>query len=429
METVQTGLETMRRKIYREEARRVALRGDTDELKIWNRLKDAGMNDCGAAGMMGNLYAESGLKPNNLQNSYNRKFNITDEDYTALVDGCNYPDFVTDKAGYGLAQWTFWSRKQGLLNFTRARGVSIADLEAQLDFLMKELSEGYKGVLATLRTARTIAEASNVVLMQFEKPADQSEAVQKKRAEYSQTFFELFAGGSAGTSTAKTGGNSALATITVLSPNNSGKRTEKISKITIHHMAGNLTVEQCGATFASTSRKASSNYGIGSDGRIALYVPEEKRAWTSSSSWNDNRAVTIEVANSKAEEPWPISSEAYKSLVELCADICKRNGIRAVNYTGDKNGVLTEHRMFKATSCPGTTIHGYLTSGRLVQDINAKISGAEQNVITYKVKAGDSLWGIAVKHLGSGKRYTEIMQLNGLTDKTIQPGQTLKLPE
>ena len=159
----------------------MALRGDTDELKIWNRLKDAGMNDCGAAGMMGNLYAESGLKPNNLQNSYNRKFNITDEDYTALVDGCNYPDFVTDKAGYGLAQWTFWSRKQGLLNFTRARGVSIADLEAQLDFLMKELSEGYKGVLATLRTARTVAEASNVVLMQFEKPADQSEAVQKKR--------------------------------------------------------------------------------------------------------------------------------------------------------------------------------------------------------------------------------------------------------
>lgn len=411
----------------------MALRGATDEEKIWNRLKDAGMNDCGAAGLMGNLYAESGLRPNNLQNSFNKKFNITDEEYTALVDGNNYPDFVTDKAGYGIAQWTFWSRKQGLLTFIKARGCSIADLEAQLDFLMKELSEGYRSVLATLKTARTIVEASNAVLMQFEKPKDQSITVQQRRAEYSQTFFDLLAKNNTGSTPTGTisGANSLLAILTILSPNNSGKRKEKISKITIHHMAGNLTIEQCGATFAQASRKASSNYGIGSDGRIALYVPEDKRAWTSSSAWNDNRAVTIEVANSKAEEPWPISDAAYKSLVELCADICRRNGIRAVNYTGDKNGVLTEHRMFKATACPGTTIHGYLTSGKLVQDINTKLGGGSTggNCITYVVKAGDTLWGIATKYLKSGARYKEIMELNGMTDKTIKPGQTLKLPE
>lgn len=411
----------------------MALRGATDEEKIWNRLKDAGMNDCGAAGLMGNLYAESGLRPNNLQNSFNKKFNITDEEYTALVDGNNYPDFVTDKAGYGIAQWTFWSRKQGLLTFIKARGCSIADLEAQLDFLMKELSEGYRSVLVTLKTARTIVEASNAVLMQFEKPKDQSTTVQQRRAEYSQTFFDLLAKNNTGSTPTGTisGANSPLAILTILSPNNSGKRKEKISKITIHHMAGNLTIEQCGATFAQASRKASSNYGIGSDGRIALYVPEDKRAWTSSSAWNDNRAVTIEVANSKAEEPWPISDAAYKSLVELCADICRRNGIQTVNYTGDKNGVLTEHRMFKATACPGTTIHGYLTSGKLVQDINAKLGGGSTggNCITYVVKAGDTLWGIATKYLKSGARYKEIMELNGMTDKTIKPGQTLKLPE
>lgn len=411
----------------------MALRGATDEEKIWNRLKDAGMNDCGAAGLMGNLYAESGLRPNNLQNSFNKKFNITDEEYTALVDGNNYPDFVTDKAGYGIAQWTFWSRKQGLLTFIKARGCSIADMEAQLDYLVKELSEGYKSVLATLKTAQTIVEASNAVLMQFEKPKDQSIAVQQRRAEYSQTFFDLLAKNNTGSTPTGTisGANSPLATLTILSPNNSGKRKEKISKITVHHMAGNLTIEQCGATFAQASRKASSNYGIGSDGRIALYVPEDKRAWTSSSAWNDNRAVTIEVANSKAEEPWPISDAAYKSLVELCADICRRNGIQAVNYTGDKNGVLTEHRMFKATACPGATIHGYLTSGKLVQDINAKLGGGSTggNCITYVVKAGDTLWGIATKYLKSGARYKEIMELNGMTDKTIKPGQTLKLPE
>ena len=218
--------------------------------------------------------------------------------------------------------------------------------------------------------------------------------------------------------------------MTILSPNNSGKRTEKISKITIHHMAGNLTVEKCGELFEDPARQASSNYGIGSDGRIALYVPEDKRSWASSSNWNDQRAVTIEVANSKAAEPWPISDAAYKSLVELCADICRRNGIAAVNYTGDKNGVLTEHRMYKATACPGTTIHGYLTSGKLVNDINARLAGGQAATgRTYTVKSGDSLWAIASKQLGSGARYKEIMSLNGLTGSVIKPGQTLRLPE
>ncbi len=415
----------------------MALRGNTDEERIWNRLKDAGMSDCGAAGLMGNLYAESGLKPNNLQNSFNKKWSITDEEYTMLVDGGNWPDFVKDSAGYGIAQWTFWSRKQGLLDFVKQRGKSIADLEAQLDFLMKELAEGYKSVYEVLKRAGSIAEASNTVLMQFEKPKDQSATVQAKRAEYSQTFYNLFSGksgsGAATAAVRATGGNSPLATVAVLSPNNSGKRNQRINKITIHHMAGNLSVEQCGAIFKDPNRKASSNYGIGSDGRIALYVPEEKRSWASSSAWNDNRAVTIEVANSAAGEPWNISEAAYKSLVALCADICRRNGIGAVNYTGDKNGVLTEHRMFKATACPGTTIHGYLTSGKLVRDINAAIGGSGDAGTaggrTYTVKAGDTLWSIAAGQLGKGNRYKEIMALNGLSNKTIKPGQVLRLPE
>lgn len=416
----------------------MGLRGNTTEEKIWNYLKDAGMTDSGSAGMMGNLFAESGLKPNNLQNSFNKKLNITDEEYTTLVDCNHYPDFINDKAGYGLAQWTWWSRKKGLLELAKSRGVSIADLEMQLDFLLSELRGGYAPVFSTLKETASVADASNAVLLGFEKPKDQGASVQAKRTEYSWVYYNKYAGKTGTTTEAPeekpaTGGNSSLATVTILSPNNSGKRTEKIGKITIHHMAGNLTVEECGELFEKPERKASSNYGIGSDGRIGLYVPEEKRAWTSSSSWNDQRAVTIEVANSKAAEPWPISEAAYKSLIALCADICRRNGITEVNYTGDKNGVLTEHRMYKATSCPGTTIHGYLTSGKLVKDINAVIdskwSAGTSTERTYTVKAGDTLWGIATKYLGSGKRNTEIKALNGLKNNTIVPGQVLKLPE
>lgn len=149
---------------------------------------------------------------------------------------------------------------------------------------------------------------------------------------------------------------SKLVNYTRLSPNYS-VRTGKISKITIHHMAGNLTVERCGEEFAKTSRQASANYGIGSDGRIACYVPENYRAWTSSSSANDNVAVTIEVANSVAADPWPVSDAAYESLIRLCVDICQRNGIAALNYTGDKSGNLTAHRWFAATLCPGPYLY------------------------------------------------------------------------
>lgn len=146
--------------------------------------------------------------------------------------------------------------------------------------------------------------------------------------------------------------NSKLVSYTKISPNSSA-RTAPISKITIHHMAGNLSVENCGNIFASPSRQASSNYGIGSDGRIALYVDESRRAWTSSNRDNDNVAVTIEVANCGGAPNWPISDKAMEALIALCADICKRNKITRLNYTGDKNGNLTRHNMFAATGCPG----------------------------------------------------------------------------
>ncbi len=164
------------------------------ERQIWDYLFGRIGNAYGAAGLMGNLFAESGLHPNNLQNSYNKKLNITDEEYTRLVDDGNYPDFFVDKAGYGLAQWTFWSRKQALLDFAKDRGVSIADLQMQLDFMWKELNDSHPTVLIVLKEAKSVREASDAVLMWYEKPADQSEAVQAKRAGYGQGYYEKYAG-------------------------------------------------------------------------------------------------------------------------------------------------------------------------------------------------------------------------------------------
>lgn len=186
----------------------MGLTGNTTEEKIWNFLKAKGLNDCGIAGLMGNLYAESGLRSTNLQNSYEKKLGFTDDSYTKAVDDGSYGNFVKDCAGYGLAQWTYWSRKENLLQFALSRKASIGDLETQLEFLYKELSESYKAVLNVLKSAASVLAASNVVLTQFEKPADQGSSVQQKRAGYGQTYYEKYAANNA----AQTTGGSSMAT-------------------------------------------------------------------------------------------------------------------------------------------------------------------------------------------------------------------------
>lgn len=165
--------------------------------------------------------------------------------------------------------------------------------------------------------------------------------------------------------------NSSLISYTKLSPNCDHPRNHAIDKITIHHMAGDLSVETCGNLFAKPSYEASSNYGIGSDGRVGLYVNEGDRAWASASPSNDNRAVNIEVANDATGGDWPVSDAAYSKLIDLCVDICQRNGIKALNYTGDADGNLTEHRMFAATACPGPYLHERM--GRIAAEVNNRL--------------------------------------------------------
>ena len=162
--------------------------------------------------------------------------------------------------------------------------------------------------------------------------------------------------------------NSPLVSYTHLSPNYSVGRKYPITKITPHYMGGDCTVEVLGEVFAPTSRQASSNYGIGSDGRIGMYVEEDNRAWTSGNSDNDNRAITIEVANLSDSS---ITDAAWNSLVNLCVDICKRNGIKQLNWTGDTSGNLTVHRWFQATDCPGEWLMANMP--RLAEEVNAQL--------------------------------------------------------
>ena len=181
--------------------------------------------------------------------------------------------------------------------------------------------------------------------------------------------------------------NSKLVSYTRLSPNHSGKRRHAIDTISIHCMAGNLSVERCGELFQNKERQASSNYGIGSDGRIGLYVDEANRSWCTSSASNDNRAVTIEVANTVAKDPWPVSDAAYKSLIDLLVDICQRNGIPKLLWKGDKNLVgqvdkqnMTVHRWFANKSCPGNWLYEH--HGQIAKEVNERLE--EENMVRYE---------------------------------------------
>ena len=171
----------------------VSTAAEMTEKQFYEYFKSQGLNDYGVAGLLGNLACESSLKSTNLQNSYNKKLNITDEEYTRLVDGGNYPDFITDKAGYGLAQWTYWSRKAALLSFAQDKRKSIGDAGMQCEFLMYELKNSYPTVLSALQSAKSVREASDAVLLQYERPADQSESIRKKRAETGQTYYNKYA--------------------------------------------------------------------------------------------------------------------------------------------------------------------------------------------------------------------------------------------
>lgn len=197
--------------------------------------------------------------------------------------------------------------------------------------------------------------------------------------------------------------NSPLVSYTKLSPNHSGQRTHAIDRITPHCVVGQCSVETLGNIFAPTSRQASCQYGIGVDGRVGMYVEEKNRSWCSSSNENDQRAVTIECA-SDTTHPYAFKDVVYNKLIELCVDICKRNGKKKLLWLGDKTKtlnynpaademVLTVHRWFANKSCPGDWM--YFRMGDLASKVTAKLGGSSASNpgtaggnVLYRVQTG-----------------------------------------
>lgn len=233
--------------------------------------------------------------------------------------------------------------------------------------------------------------------------------------------------------------NSPLVDYTRISPNKNSPRNHKIDTITIHCVVGQCTVETLGNIFAPTSRQASSNYGVGTDGKIGMYVEEKDRSWCSSNAANDNRAVTIEVA-SDTKHPYAVNDRAFAALLDLVTDICKRNGIRKLVWStkkadrvNHKNGCnMTVHRDYANKSCPGDYL--YNRHGEIAAEVNRRLgvadtapdAGATQGVTVYTVKRGDTLSQIAAKY---GTTYQAIAAFNGIKNpNVIRVGQKIKIP-
>lgn len=233
--------------------------------------------------------------------------------------------------------------------------------------------------------------------------------------------------------------NSPLVDYTRISPNKNSPRNHKIDTITIHCVVGQCTVETLGNIFAPTSRQSSSNYGVGTDGKIGMYVEEKDRSWCSSNAANDNRAVTIEVA-SDTKHPYAVNDRAFAALLDLVTDICKRNGIKKLVWStkkadrvNHKNGCnMTVHRDYANKSCPGDYL--YNRHGEIAAEVNRRLgvadtapdAGAAQGVTVYTVKKGDTLSRIAAKY---GTTYQAIAAYNGIKNpNAIRVGQKIKIP-
>ena len=190
--------------------------------------------------------------------------------------------------------------------------------------------------------------------------------------------------------------NSSLVAYTLLSPNHSGLRTEQIDRISPHCVVGQCTAEGLGDWFHKSSTQASSNYGIDKNGRIGLYVEEKNRSWCTSSNANDQRAVTIECASDKVE-PYAMHQVVYDRLIDLCEDICRRNGKKKLLWFGDKNKslnyqpkademLITVHRWFANKSCPGDWLYARL--GDLAAKVTSRLGSGNVEVISSGMQAG-----------------------------------------
>ena len=213
---------------------------------------------------------------------------------------------------------------------------------------------------------------------------------------------------------------SSLAKGLIQSPNCSSRNGQKITKITIHHMAGFMSAEECAKYFARPQRQASANYCV-DEKEIWCSCSEDKRSWCSSSKTNDKQAITMELKNSKGSPNWEVDDRTIENCIKLCVDICQRNEIEKLVYTGDKNGNLTEHNYFSRTLCPGPFLHSRLPY--IVEEVNRRL-GIEE----YKKEEENVFQKEIVHYVKKGETLTSISKIYGTTWARIAETNKIKNP-
>lgn len=368
--------------------------------KIWERLTAAGLTPAGAAGVLGSLKPESGLDPTNLQNTYEKKLGFTDAGYTVAVDNGSYTNFANDRAGYGLAQWTHPSRKAALLARSKETGRSIGDLDMQIDHLLWELTTLFPAVLDKLRSTTSVRETSDCVLLQFERPADQSEANCTRRAAYAQEFYDKFA---------ETGGSSLKLLKCILTENECYQAGVKIKPtgVMVHSTgANNPNLRRYVQPVASTLNRAELLKDLGTnpngnhwnqfrpggqqvcvhafvgklaDGSVAAVqtLPWDHRGWHSGyanrqSTTNANKMgyIGFEMCEDGLTDP-VYFRQAYQAAVELTAMLCAQygldplaDGVVICHQDGYQRGIACNH---------GDAYNWFPKHGKTMDDFRADV--------------------------------------------------------
>ena len=311
-----------------------------NEQVIWTYLYGKIGNAYGVAGLMGNLYAESALEPTNLQNNYEKSLGFTDATYTQAVDNGTYRNFTTDSAGYGLAQWTYRTRKAALLAYVQAQGKSIGNLNVQLDFLWKELHESYAQVVKVLKNATSVREASDVVLLKFESPRDQGESVKRLRASYGQKYYDKYAVAN----TAKK--EDVMAGLNIInmpahSTNTWSRNGNSIKYIVMHYVGAVSTAKNNGNYYGGTANIGASAHYFVDENTIVASVPEALSAGHCGVDYSNGRApyhgicynknsIGIEMCCKKdSNGNWYIEPATVTRAVALVKALMKKYGIDA----------------------------------------------------------------------------------------------------
>lgn len=418
----------------------MALTGKTNEEKIWNFFVAKGFSEFGVAGLEGNLKAESALNPRNLQNTFEKKLGYTDDTYTEAVDSGRYKNFVKDSAGYGVAQWTYWSRKENMLAFCKAAGKSIGDLETQLEFLYKELSESYKSVFSVLKTATSVRQASDAVLLKFERPADTGASVQALRAGYGQEYYDKFAG-----KTADSKGGTHMISNCGHDENNrytggaAGDQTGgEWALINWYNRPWNCVLRhpdaKVRAEIAKLAKAAAQNNLVGYDQGQRYTFWEHLKA-----SNYDPAQITV-----KCEADCSSGVAAIVKAVGYRLGIQKLKDVSIYIYTGNEKAALKAAGFEVLTASKYLTGPDYLLAGDIllnesahtatnITDGSKASSGSTGGGSTstggetvYVVKEGDTLSSIAARY---GTTYQKLAEYNGISNpNVISVGQKIKIP-